>query len=174
MLIARQLKAFVRWLEQVNFMRTILTLCLFLLAGSFVEAQTISDDVKRSFDELKPITIDVDGDRKPDTIQPRVYALVPGCAEGKALKFTDIQHWIAFDLRLATGRRIPSFFKYQYGTDESSYWVYAVISAGDINGDGRTDLVFYSGDDSSDETVTLINKGNRFIVRSRKRGGDSQ
>jgi hypothetical protein len=168
------LKRSVRRLEQVDFMRTILTLCLFLLAGSFVEAQTISDDDKRSFDELKPIKIDVDGDRKPDTIQPRVYALVPDCTKGKPVKFSDIQHWIAFDLTLATGRRIPSFFKYRYGTDQSSYWVYAVISAGDIDRDGRTDLVFYAGDDSSDETVILINKGDRFIVRSRKRGGDSQ
>ena len=155
-------------------MKTILTLCLFLLTGSFVEAQTISDDVKRSFAELEPIKIDVDGDRKADTIQPRVYALVPGCAKGKPVKFSDIQHWIAFDLTLATGREIPSFFKYQFGTDESSYWVYAVTSAGDINVDGRTDLVFYSGDDTSDETVTLINQGNRFIVRSRKRGDDGQ
>jgi hypothetical protein len=153
-------------------MRTILTLCLFLLASYFVEAQTISDDVKRSFDELEAIKIDIDGDRKADTIQPRVYALVPECAKGKRLRFSDIQHWIALDLTLATGRRIPSFFKYQYGTDESSYWVYAVISAGDINRDGRTDLVFYSGDDTSDETITLISKGNRFIVSSRKRGGD--
>jgi hypothetical protein len=54
------------------------------------------------------------------------------------------------------------------GSSEASYWVYALISGGDINGDGRTDLVFYSGDDESDETVTLINRGDRFLVNSRK------
>ena len=153
-------------------MKTILSLCILLLASSFVEAQIISDDVKRSFHELKPIKIDVDGDKRADTIQPRIYALVPECAKGRPVKFTDIQHWIAFDLIFATGRRIPSFFKYQYGTDEADYWVYAIISAGDINHDGMTDLVFYSGDDTSDETVTLISKGRHFTVTSRKRGGD--
>ena len=158
---------------KVNFMRATLTLCLFFLTGSFVHAQTISDDVKRSFDELDPIKIDVDGDHNVDTIQPRVYALVPGCRKGKPIKFDEIQHWISFDLTLATGRRIPSFFKYQYGTDQSSYWVYALVSADDLNADGKTGLVFYSGDDTSDETVTLINKGSRFIVRSRKRGASS-
>lgn len=155
-------------------MRTILTLCLLLFSSSFVDAQTISDDVKRSFGELEEIRIDVDGDQKADTIQPRVYALVPECSKGKHLKFTDIQHWIAFDLTLATGRKIPSFFKYKYGTSESSYWVYAVISAGDVNGDGKTDLVFYSGDDTSYETITLINKRSRFIVGSRKVEGDDR
>jgi hypothetical protein len=70
------------------------------------------------------------------------------------------------------GRRINSFFRYQYGDGESDYWVYALISAGDINHDGKTDLVFYSGDDTSDETITLLNRGNRFIVHQRKRTND--
>ncbi len=61
-----------------------------------------------------------------------------------------------------------SFFRYQYGSGEADYWVYALVSAGDINGDGKRDLIFYSGDDSSDETITLINRGNRFIVHKRK------
>ena len=155
-------------------MRTILTIFLVLFTAPMVEPQTILDDVKRSFDDLKPIKIDVDGDGRTDTIQPRVYVVVPECAKGKHLRPGDIQHWIAFDLTLATGRRIPSFFKYQYGTDQADYWVYALVSAGDINADGRTDLVFYSGDDSSDETVTLINKGNRFIVSSRKHTNNAQ
>ena len=142
---------------------------MFFLMAPLVEAQTISDEVKRSFDETKPVKLDVDGDGKADTIQPRVYAVVPNCAKGRHLKFTEVQHWIAFDLILTTGRRMPSFFKYQYGTDESSYWVYAIISAGDVNGDGKTDLVFYSGDDTSDETLTLISRGDRFLVHSRKR-----
>lgn len=153
-------------------MKTILTICLFLFTASVVKAQTISDDVKRSFEELNPIKIDVDRDGRPDTIQPRVYVVVTRCAKGKHLRQRDIQHWIAFDLITARGRRTPSFFKYQYGTGEADYWVYALISGGDINSDGRTDLVFYSGDDTSDETITLVNRGNRFIVHSRKRNSD--
>jgi hypothetical protein len=150
-------------------MRIILTLCLVLFVGPvLVQAQVITDDVKRSFSELQPIKIDVDGDGRADTIQPRTYAVVENCGKGTHLKFTDIKHWIAFDLTLARGRKIPSIFKYAYGDSESTYWVYAMVSAGDVNRDGKTDLVFYSGDDTSDETITLVNKGNRFIVHSKK------
>lgn len=149
-------------------MKTILTICLVLFTASTVKAQTVSDDVKRSFNELSPIKIDVDGDGRPDTIEPRVYT-VTRRARGKRLRQRDVQHWIAFDLTTTTGRRIPSFFKYRYGTAEADYWVYALIPAGDIDGDRRVDLLFYSGDDSSDETITLINRGNRFVVRSRIR-----
>jgi hypothetical protein len=151
-------------------MRVILLFALTLLASSIVQAQVVTDDVKHSFDETQPIKIDVDGDGKADTIRPRTYAIVPNCAKGQPLKFIDIQHWIAFDLTLSTGRRMRSFFKYNYGSSEASYWVYALISAGDINRDGRTDLIFYSGDDTSDETITLINKGNHFVVHSKKHG----
>jgi hypothetical protein len=38
----------------------------------------------------------------------------------------------------------------------------------DVNKDGLIDLVFYSGDDTSDETIILLNKADRFIVDSRK------
>ena len=153
-------------------MRIILTLCLMLFLGPVLaQAQVINDEVKRAFSELQPIKIDVDGDGRADTIQPRVYAVVQNCGKGKHLKFTDIKHWIEFDLTLARGRKIPSIFKYEYGDSEVTYWVYALVSAGDINGDGKTDLVFYSGDDTSDETITLVNRGNRFVVHSKKVGG---
>ena len=149
-------------------MKTLLAVCLALFSASVVKAQAIPDEVKRSFEELSTIKIDVDGDERPDTIRPRVYALVTRCAEGKPVRLSDIQRWIAFDLTTARGRSIPSFFRYQYGTGEVAYWVYALISAGDVNGDGKTDLVFYSGDDTSDEKVTLVSRGNRFVVHARK------
>ncbi len=149
--------------------KTILTICSILLMATTFKAQNIPDGDKRSFDNLRPIKIDVDGDGRPDMIQPHIYNVpVRHRVKGKVFRQRDVQHWIALDLIASRGRSINSFFRYQYGNGEADYWVYALVSAGDINSDGKTDLIFYSGDDSSDETITLINRGNRFIVHKRK------
>ena len=151
---------------------------IFLLAIFFTlflnfsfQAQTITDADRRGFDDLSQIKIDVDRDGKPDTIQPRTYqTTIKRNGKGKHLRKQDTQNWIAFDLITSKGRKINSFFKYNYGTAEQggSYWVYALVPAGDINRDKKTDLIFHSGDDTSDDTITLISKGDRFIVHKKK------
>jgi hypothetical protein len=141
-----------------------------LVTLTFAPAAAQDDEYeRRGFDELSAIKIDVDGDGKPDTIRPRTYQ-IERRVKGKPLRKRDVQNWIAFDLVTSRGRTVKSFFKYKYGTAEygDSYWVYALKSAGDVDRDGRTDLVFYSGDDTSDETVILANKKNRFVVYQRK------
>lgn len=141
-----------------------------MLAGVAL-SQEITDEDRRGFTELGQIKIDVDGDGKLDTIQPRTYQIsLKPRVKGKRLRKRDIQNWITFDLTTSKGRVIKSFFKYNYGTAEQggSYWVYALISEGDFNKDGKIDLIFYTGDDTSDETVWLANRGNRFTEFRRK------
>ena len=147
--------------------RAIFLGAIFLLITS-AAAQTVTDDDKRGFGDLDPILIDVDGDAKPDKIQPRTYQTYKR-RPGQRLKLSAIQNWITFDLTTSRGKRIRSFFTYNYGTAENggSYWVYALIPAGDLNKDGWTDLTFYTGDDTGDETVTLASRKGRYIVRSR-------
>jgi hypothetical protein len=137
---------------------------LILLTVSITKMQEITDNDKRAFDELGQVKIDVDGDGKLDTIQPRTFQVISRRVKGKRIRKRFIQNWITFDLTTSRGRRTKSFFKYNYGDGEASYWVYVLKSAGDVNKDGKTDLVFYSGDDSSDETIILANKGTRFVV----------
>jgi hypothetical protein len=140
---------------------------------TIANSQNITDSDRRSFDNFTPIKIDIDGDGKLDQTQPRIYQIA---TKGKSSRKRDIQNWITFDLTTSKGHKIKSFFKYKYGTAEQggSYWVYALKSAGDINKDGKKDLIFYSGDDTGDETIWLANKGNRFVVSKKKvTGNDS-
>jgi len=151
-------------------MRFAFLFTLLLLAHAAASGQTIRDEDRHPFEELGPIYIDVDGDGKPDRIQPRTYQTYKKLP-GKRLLNRNVRNWITFDLTTSRGRQIRSFFTYNYGTAEQggSYWVYSLVPGDDINKDGMTELIFYSGDDTSDETITLINKGNRFVVHSRKR-----
>jgi hypothetical protein len=142
--------------------------CSLLSLTRSADCRIIEDRDRRSFDERSPIFIDVHGDGKPDRIWPRLYAVR---AKRKPLdnarQKAKETHWITFDLKTSKGKVAHSFFRYEYGTEEADYWVYALVPC-DINKDGRPDLVFYSRDDTSDETIILLNKGGRFIVHSRK------
>ena len=146
--------------------------CSLLSITPSKDCRVIEDRDKRGFDDLRPIIVDVDGDGKPDTITPRTYAVrINRKSKGKSRRKPREVHWITFDLKTSKGRVLRSFFKYDYGTDEADYWVYALVPC-DFNKDGRKDLIFYTGDDTSDETVFLLNKGGSFIVHSRKHTED--
>ncbi len=147
---------------------TLLFTFTFLLFTHDVFSQTIPDGAKRNFNNRNPIKIDLDGDKIKDTIQPRIYTVISKPAKKRSLTPFDSKNWIAFDLTTSKGLKIKSFFKYRYGTGEADYWVYVLKSAGDLNIDGKTDLVFYVGDDTSDETIWLTNKSKRFDVFKRK------
>lgn len=144
---------------------------LFLLAFSIAaqtDCRTVEDRDKRPFDKPGPIVIDVDNDGQPDQILPRVLKLKPSRKRHGPKRIREKEsHWIVFDLTTSKGRHLKSFFRYKYGSDWADYWIYALVSC-DVNGDGKTDLVFYSGDDESDETIILLNKNGRFVVHSKK------
>lgn len=132
------------------------------------EKIVVQDSDRRSFDDRSSFMLDVDGDGEPDTITPRTYAVKTNRnVSGKTKTKAEDIHWITFDLKTDKGRVINSFFKYNYGTDEADYWVYAFVPCS-TNRDGRTNLLFYSGDDTSAETVILVNRGSVFKAYSRQ------
>ena len=150
-------------------MLTQLALCCSLLGSApAAECREVTDGDRRSFDELRPVRLDVDGDGVQDAIRPRAYRARAGrrsfVREGRRVSLVD---WIAFDLTTSRGRSLRSFFRYDYGADGVRYWVCALVPC-DFNKDGRVDLKFYSGDDTGDETVILPNTGRAFKVHSRK------
>lgn len=110
----------------------------------------------------------MDGDGKPDTITSQTYTLKANRKDSdRSTPNAREIHWITFDIKTSKGRVLKSFFKYDYGTDRADYWVYAFVPCR-VNGDRRTDLLFYSGDDTSVETIILANGGNVFKIHSRK------
>jgi hypothetical protein len=136
--------------------------------GAQTDCRIVKDDDKRSFAELDPIVIDADHDGKPDKILPRVLKLKPTRERHGPKRIREKEsHWIVFDLATSKGQNRKSFYRYNYGSDWADYWVYALVPC-DVNGDGKMDLVFYSGDDESDDTIILLNKNARFVVHSKK------
>ena len=128
----------------------------------------VQDPDRRSFDDRNSFTLDVDGDGRPDTITSRTYTLKADRKGSRRLTPNAREiHWIAFDMKTSGGRLLKSFFRYDYGTDEADYWVYAFVPC-NIDGNGRPDLLFYSGDDTSVEEIILVNRRNAFKVHSRK------
>ena len=135
----------------------------------------VSDEIKRSYDDLTPLVFDVDGDGKPDKIIPRTYVGPPGKTIHRGIvdetgRERDIRekesHWIAFDLELAN-KPSKTFFRFKYGWDLADYWIYAIVPCR-ANRHPHTDLIFYAGDDTSSDTVIFMNTGRSFVVHSRK------
>ena len=127
----------------------------------------VSDEIKRPYDDLTPVLLDVDGDGKLDKIIPRTYVGPPTKKRHGADRAREKEsHWIAFDLEVS-GKPSKSFFRFNYGSDLADYWIYALVPCR-ANKDRRPDLIFYTGDDESSDTVIFVNTGRGFVVQSRK------
>jgi hypothetical protein len=53
-------------------------------------------------------------------------------------------------------------FEENFGSTRASYWVHRLEIGKDLDRDGRKDLVYYMGDDTSDETTYLLQKSAGF------------
>jgi hypothetical protein len=131
----------------------------------------VSDEIKRPYDDLTPVLLDVDADGKLDRIVPRTYVGPPTRMQHGEDKTREKEsHWIAVDLKLANKPR-KTFFRFNYGSDWADYWIYALVPCR-ANKDRRTDLIFYAGDDTSSDTVIFMNTVNGFVIHSREHRDD--
>ena len=134
-----------------------------------VNGQNITDKDRRSFTVQKPIWLDINGDGRLDKITPRIYVTRRKIWGRRKRSFVQTeQHWITFDLQSSDGRKTPNIIRYQYGTEQSDYWAYALVNAGDLNKDGKKDLLFYAGDDTSEERVFYLNQSGAFKLYKRR------
>jgi hypothetical protein len=139
----------------------ILTVVVFL-AGSASGYRLVVDTDKNGFNELKAIHLDINDDGRIDTIQPRILVRRGWVWDAQGKHRHGTEHWITFDLVRTSTQPGRTVFEYRYGDEHADYWVWALIPAGDLDGNGQIDLVFYSGDDTTDETVILLQNGSTF------------
>ena len=112
-----------------------------------------SDDWnRRTFDDLSPVSIVVGG----GDVQ-----VVPSTQVSRRRNGTEL-YSITLSLRRSGGQTSRPFFRYRYGDSRfGQYWVYA-LEVCDFNRDGRQDLTFYAGDDTTDVTVSFVNTGKKL------------
>jgi hypothetical protein len=72
------------------------------------------------------------------------------------------QVFVKFELVDGKSGKRSTMFEQNIGTNLATYWVYDIREVRHINQDGSVDLVFYAGDDTSDETVLLLRKQDHY------------
>jgi hypothetical protein len=69
--------------------------------------------------------------------------------------------FVNFQLATANSNKRSTLFEYKTGNNLATYWVNYIREVRHLNRDGNTDLVFYAGDDTSDEIVLLLMQPNQ-------------
>jgi hypothetical protein len=105
---------------------------------------------------------DINGDSRMDKIV-KVKDVQPAYTLGNSggCKITT-GHYIKYLLFLDGQREPITVFNHKYGTEEADYWQYKLEVLKDLNMDGKSDLIYYAGDDTSQEYVFLLQKPSSF------------
>jgi hypothetical protein len=131
----------------------------------------LSAEARTERSRFKPpelhMTMDLDGEPGLEqvfqsTIEkpiPKHDQVCPGRDLSDKVK-TDV--FVKFDLVEGKEGKKSTLFEYKIGTNLATYWIYKIREVRHINRDGFVDLVFYTGDDTSDETVLLLRKKDHY------------
>lgn len=134
-----------------------LTFPLLVSALFLISAHAQSND-------KKVFTADLNGNGKPDRIVEVKYKkpVKQFSRTDETRCETRVGHFAKYVLYLDNQKRGKVIFEYMYGSPEADYWQYGIDKAIDLNRDGVKDLIFYAGDDTSQEHVFLIQKTGYF------------
>jgi len=114
--------------------------------------------------EENTFVADINGNGKRDRILKSLYekpTFLPSYSEDNKCEERN-GHFVKFVLYLDSQKRGIKIFDYLIGDNESQYWQYRIDKTVDLNKDGVKDLIFYAGDDTTQEYVFLIQKRNHF------------
>ncbi|NJM45767.1 MAG: SH3 domain-containing protein [Alkalinema sp. RU_4_3] len=88
--------------------------------------------------------------------------MAQSCPDRRGGEKMKTQVFVKFDLVDGKSRKRSLLFEHSIGTNLATYWVYDIREVRNINRDEYVDLVFYAGDDTSDETVLLLRKKDHY------------
>lgn len=107
------------------------------------------------------MAIDMDGNGKNDRIvevrhEKEILRPKPGrgCQLGPGIFLRYLLH--------RDSRAPEELLDYFIGTQEATYWVHEIRKAEDVDRDGSLDLIFYAGDDTTEEYVFILQRPSHF------------
>ncbi|PSB45297.1 SH3 domain-containing protein [Chamaesiphon polymorphus] len=129
----------------------------------FTTASQASQDLKLPKSETV-INADINGNGKLDRVVASYFSrpiLVLDDSHANTCK-TVPGKFVRYTMYADGQKNGRVIFEENYGSTRASYWTHRLEIGRDLDGDGRKDLVFYMGDDTSDETTYLIQKPTGF------------
>lgn len=143
-------------------MKMIKNLFLFIFISLFISGFGYSVFAQK---DKNPIFVgDLDGNGKAERIIQIKFQKPTKLLSRKDRSKYEIRngHYIRYVLYRNGQEKGMTIFEYLIGDDEYVTWKYEIEKAVDLNNDGWKDLIFYAGDDTTSETVFLIQKPDYF------------
>jgi hypothetical protein len=147
--------------------RMSLGLLILLLSqiGVSIDSQTPAEAKELKIPKSKTVlNTDIDGDGKSDRVIASYYTQPVLTYNFSAINTCQTLPgiFIRYTLESSKTRSSRVIFEYRYGTVLAQYWVRELRVDRDIDRNGLIDLVFYTGDDTSDEKVVLFQQQQGF------------
>jgi hypothetical protein len=151
-------------IQSAFFFRLVRPLGLALLVAAIASSSAPSQALTPKNREIPELELTMDLDRNTPGLEQLYHREVrrptpPQCIDPNAKQKPKQDVLVQYELAIE-GSKAPRklMFEHRIGTDLAIYWVRHIREVRHLNQDGNPDLVFYAGDDTSDDTVILLLK----------------